>query len=146
LRDGSSSTHGHGHNHGGLAAGGLAAGGLGAGSAALVSGLGDRNHTSPQEGLVGDSVTGQQHFAGTGSTRIATGVHSGSSHHHTGAGAAGLTGAGVGGVAATGVSPATLAHKSEHGRSHNKEGGMVSELKQELKDHQKGELDVLAAV
>jgi len=137
LKDGSSSTHGH--NHGGLAAGGLAAGGLGAGSAALVSGLGDRNHTSPQEGLVGDSITGQQHFAGTGSTGLATGAaHSGSSHHHTGAGAAGLTGAGagVGGVAATGVSPATLAHKSEHGHSH-KEGGMVSELKQELKEHQK---------
>jgi len=136
LKDGSSSTHGH-NNHGGLAAGGLAAGGVGAGSAALVSGLGDRNHTSPQEGLVGDSITGQQHFAGTGSTGLATGAHSGSSHHHTGAGAAGLTGAGVGGVAATGVSPATLAHKSEHGHSHNKEGGMVSELKQELKDHQK---------
>lgn len=127
--------HGEHHSHhtgAGVAAGGLAAG---AGAAALGAGGVGGAKPSGYEGVVGDSVTGQQHFKGN-STGLATGA--GLAGVGAGAGAAGLghreT---VGGPAATGVSPGTLSgssHRDE--KPHHKETGLVAELKQELKDHQ----------
>lgn len=119
--------HGEHHSHhtgAGVAAGGLAAG---AGAAALGAGGVGGAKPSTYEGVVGDSVTGQQHFKG---------------------GAAGLAGVGAGHrepvgvvpvvpVAATGVSPATLSREEKP--HHKEETGLVAELKQELKDHQKCE-------
>lgn len=136
----------HSHSHGsGLAAGGLAAGGLaGAGTAAAL-GAGGAGGAKPSayEGVVGDSVTGQQHFKGgnTGLTGAQTGTGAGLAGIGAGAGAAGAGLAHGHGdrsnvPAATGVSPATLSGNSGH---HNKETGLVAELKQELKDHQKCE-------
>jgi hypothetical protein len=125
--------HGEHHSHhtgAGVAAGGLAAG---AGAAALGAGGVGGAKPSGYEGVVGDSVTGQQHFKGN-----STGLATGAGLAGVGAGAAGLghreT---VGGPAATGVSPGTLSGSSRRDdKPHHKETGLVAELKQELKDHQ----------
>lgn len=95
-----------------------------------------------QGGVIADSVTGQTHFVESGlsgqssTTGLGHSSTSGVGHSSAGLGAGAVGAGAVGaGLASHGQQGQGLSSKL-HGQGERSEGGPLSELKQELKEHQ----------
>ncbi|KAJ9104773.1 hypothetical protein QFC19_003914 [Naganishia cerealis] len=136
----SSGSHSHSH-HSGAAAATAGAAAVGAGGIALS---GRQATKIDADGKIADSVTGQTHFVdssvsgyapqSTGTTTTTTGTSGLRSGSGLGAGA----GAGAAGLGAGTGAAGLASHGQGHGHGGSTEGGPISELKQELKEHQSG--------